>query len=70
MPVSDAASTTAEAAGTETEPAAETVTGREVLIPLNKLKKSPGNSRKTSHNDETVEAYAASSGGSISLRFS
>ncbi|NSY41879.1 ParB/RepB/Spo0J family partition protein [Agrobacterium tumefaciens] len=53
LPAPDAASTAAEAA-------AETVTGREVLIPLNKLKKSPRNARKTPHSEETVETYAAS----------
>lgn len=40
--------------------AAETATGREVLIPLNRLKKSPRNARKTPHSEETVETYAAS----------
>lgn len=61
LPTPDAASTAAEiASGTETEPATETVTGREVLIPLNKLKKSPRNARKTPHSEETVETYAAS----------
>ncbi|MBX5141232.1 ParB/RepB/Spo0J family partition protein [Rhizobium lentis] len=60
-PVPDTASTaTKTASGTETEPAAETATGREVLIPLNKLKKSPRNARKTPHSEETVETYAAS----------
>ncbi|NSZ50783.1 ParB/RepB/Spo0J family partition protein [Agrobacterium vitis] len=58
-PAPISARTAAEAAGgTETE--AETVTGREVLIPLNKLKKSPRNARKTPHGEETVETYAAS----------
>ncbi|AYM82184.1 ParB-like nuclease [Agrobacterium tumefaciens str. Cherry 2E-2-2] len=61
LPAPDAASTAAEAArGTETKPAADTVIGREVLIPLNKLKKSPRNARKTPHGKETVETYAAS----------
>ncbi|NTF47048.1 ParB/RepB/Spo0J family partition protein [Rhizobium rhizogenes] len=61
LPAPDAASTAAEAAsGTETEPAVETVIGREVLIPLNKLKKSPRNARKTPHSEETVETYATS----------
>ncbi|MGV1954198.1 ParB/RepB/Spo0J family partition protein [Agrobacterium sp. 22-214-1] len=60
-PALDAASTAAEAAnGTEMETVADTVTGREVLIPLNKLKKSPRNARKTPHSEETVETYAAS----------
>lgn len=57
----DATSTAAEiASGTETDPVTETVTGREVLIPLNKLKKSPRNARKTPYSEETVETYAAS----------
>jgi len=61
LPAPDVASTAAQAASSmETEPAAETVTGREVLIPLNKLKKSPRNARKTPHSEETVETYAAS----------
>lgn len=34
--------------------------GTQVLIPLNKLKKSPKNARKTPHNDAAIEAYAAS----------
>lgn len=40
----------------------ETVTesGTEVFIPLNKLKKSPRNARKTPHSEAAIEAYAAS----------
>ena len=34
--------------------------GAQVLIPLNKLKKSPKNARKTPHSDAAIEAYAAS----------
>lgn len=34
--------------------------GTQVLIPLNKLKKSPKNARKTPHSDAALEAYAAS----------
>ncbi|MET4493715.1 ParB N-terminal domain-containing protein [Bradyrhizobium sp. LA7.1] len=34
--------------------------GMQVLIPLNKLKKSPKNARKTPHSDAAIEAYAAS----------
>jgi len=34
--------------------------GTEVLIPLNKLKKSPNNARKTPHSEAAIEAYAAS----------
>jgi hypothetical protein len=34
--------------------------GTEVFIPLNKLKKSPKNARKTPHSEASIEAYAAS----------
>ncbi|MBZ9683099.1 MULTISPECIES: ParB/RepB/Spo0J family partition protein [unclassified Mesorhizobium] len=34
--------------------------GTEVFIPLNKLKKSPRNARKTPHSEAVIEAYAAS----------
>src|ERR1700691_769319 len=34
--------------------------GSEIFIPLNKLKKSPKNARKTPHSEAAVEAYAAS----------
>ncbi|MGY4572612.1 ParB-like chromosome segregation protein Spo0J [Bradyrhizobium sp. USDA 3256] len=34
--------------------------GTEVLIPLNKLKKSANNARKTPHSEAAIEAYAAS----------
>jgi ParB family chromosome partitioning protein len=34
--------------------------GTEVFIPLNKLKKSPRNARKTPHSEGIIEAYAAS----------
>lgn len=40
--------------------AAEIVSGTEILIPLDKLKKSPRNARKTPHSNETIETYAAS----------
>lgn len=40
------------------EPAAEA--GLERFIPLNKLKKSPNNARKTPHSEASIEAYAAS----------
>src|SRR5216684_3519742 len=41
---------------------AETVieSGSESFIPLNKLKKSPKNARKTPHSEASIEAYAAS----------
>ena len=34
--------------------------GTECFIPLNKLKKSPKNARKTPHSEASIEAYAAS----------
>ena len=34
--------------------------GTEIYIPLNKLKKSPKNARKTPHSEAAIEAYAAS----------
>ena len=34
--------------------------GSEHFIPLNKLKKSPNNARKTPHSEASIEAYAAS----------
>jgi ParB family chromosome partitioning protein len=40
--------------------AAETVSGTEILIPLDRLKKSPRNARTTPHSTETIETYAAS----------
>jgi len=43
---------------TKTEPVA--AQGVEVLIPLNKLKKSPHNARKTAHGEAAIQALAAS----------
>lgn len=43
---------------TKTAPAAEP--GGEVLIPLNKLKKSPHNARRTPHGEAAIAALAAS----------
>ncbi|KAJ32805.1 plasmid stablization protein ParB, partial [Agrobacterium tumefaciens] len=40
--------------------AEEPATGTEIFIPLNKLKKSPRNARKTPHSQEHIEALAAS----------
>ena len=40
------------------EPVVES--GTEIFIPLNKLKKSPTNARKTPHSEAAIEAYAAS----------
>lgn len=37
-----------------------TESGTERFIPLNKLKKSPKNARKTPHSEASIEAYAAS----------
>jgi ParB family transcriptional regulator, chromosome partitioning protein len=37
-----------------------TASGTESFIPLNKLKKSPNNARKTPHSEASIEAYAAS----------
>jgi ParB family chromosome partitioning protein len=37
-----------------------TQSGTEIFIPLNKLKKSPSNARKTPHSEASIEAYAAS----------
>ena len=34
--------------------------GTEIFVPLNKLKKSPKNARKTPHGEATIEALAAS----------
>lgn len=34
--------------------------GKETFVPLNKLKKSPKNARKTPHSEAAIEAYAAS----------
>lgn len=57
--VGDAAAEIASA-----QPVAETASiaasGETVFIPLNKLKKSPRNARKTPHSEADIEAYAAS----------
>ncbi|WNV11834.1 ParB/RepB/Spo0J family partition protein [Tardiphaga sp. 709] len=37
-----------------------TQSGTEIFIPLNKLKKSANNARKTPHSEASIEAYAAS----------
>jgi ParB family transcriptional regulator, chromosome partitioning protein len=42
------------------EAAAIPASGAEVFIPLDKLKKSPRNARKTPHREAEIEAYAAS----------
>ena len=63
--VTDAAeAVNAPEAKAETAPVQETATvpphGAELFIPLNKLKKSPRNARKTPHTQAEIEAYAAS----------
>ncbi|MND38613.1 Chromosome-partitioning protein Spo0J [compost metagenome] len=50
---------TAMTAETETV-AAEPATGTEIFIPLNRLRKSPRNARKTPHSQDHIEALAAS----------
>mgnify|MGYP002779806826 FL=1 len=40
--------------------AAEPVSGVEIFVPLNKLKKSPRNARKVPHGESAIEALAAS----------
>ena len=45
---------------TGAETASVPATGETVFIPLNKLKKSPRNARKTPHSEADIEAYAAS----------
>ncbi|HRN83171.1 MAG TPA: ParB/Srx family N-terminal domain-containing protein [Hyphomicrobium sp.] len=42
------------------ETSAVATSGEAVFIPLNKLKKSPRNARKTPHGEADIEAYAAS----------
>ncbi|MCA2411306.1 ParB/RepB/Spo0J family partition protein [Rhizobium leguminosarum] len=42
------------------ETATVLVNGGQILIPLDKLKKSPRNARKTPHSNDTIETYAAS----------
>lgn len=49
----------AEAVAVE-EPAAAPASGETVFIPLNMLKKSPRNARKTPHTEAEIEAYAGS----------
>jgi ParB family chromosome partitioning protein len=58
MTMADQAETAGASANVET--AAVTASGTEVFIPLDKLKKSPRNARKTPHTQAEIEAYAAS----------
>ena len=39
--------------------------GTEMFIPLNKLKKSPKNARKTPHSEAMIEAYTNRSGALV-----
>ncbi len=48
------------AAHAEAEDTPIAASGETVFIPLNKLKKSPRNARKTPHSEADIEAYAAS----------
>ena len=48
------------AAADAAAPGAEPVHGAEIVVPLNRLKASPKNARKTPHNAATIEAFAAS----------
>ena len=56
VPTPDAAAEAASVEATETDAAS----GETVFLPLNKLKKSPRNARKTPHTEAEIEAYAAS----------
>jgi hypothetical protein len=38
----------------------EIASGSEIFVPLNRLKKSPKNARKTPHGEAAIEALAAS----------
>jgi len=51
---------TVAAVETGAETASVAASGETVFIPLNKLKKSPRNARKTPHSEADIEAYAAS----------
>ena len=51
---------TVAAIATTPETPAVAASGETVFIPLNKLKKSPRNARKTPHSEAEIEAYAAS----------
>ncbi|YBW38547.1 ParB/Srx family N-terminal domain-containing protein [Nitrobacter sp. TKz-YC01] len=58
--VGNAAAEAVAAVETSPEAAAVAASGETVFIPLNKLKKSPRNARKTPHSEADIEAYAAS----------
>lgn len=56
VPTPDTAAEAASVEANETDAAS----GETVFLPLNKLKKSPRNARKTPHTEAEIEAYAAS----------
>ena len=58
--VGDAAAEAVAAIETSPETAEAAASGETAFIPLNKLKKSPRNARKTPHSEADIEAYAAS----------
>lgn len=58
--VGEAVAEAVAAAETSPETAAVAPSGETVFIPLDKLKKSPRNARKTPHTEAEIEAYAAS----------
>jgi ParB family chromosome partitioning protein len=58
--VAEAETEAVAAAETSPETATIAASGETVFIPLNKLKKSPRNARKTPHTEAEIEAYAAS----------
>ncbi|OOO17798.1 ParB/RepB/Spo0J family partition protein [Rhizobium sophoriradicis] len=60
LSIADAAADVIAALPAPESSAAAATSGREILIPLDKLKKSPRNARKTPHSNETIETYAAS----------
>jgi ParB family chromosome partitioning protein len=51
---------TVAAIATSPETSVVAASGATVFIPLNKLKKSPRNARKTPHSEADIEAYAGS----------
>jgi ParB family chromosome partitioning protein len=58
--VGEAVAEAVAAAETSPETTAAAPSGETVSIPLDKLKKSPRNARKTPHTEAEIEAYAAS----------
>lgn len=60
MTTQDIETTTTGAASAAPGKGAEPVHGAEIIVPLNRLKASPNNARKTPHSPATIEAFAAS----------